>query len=92
MSCCRITDLAWLTAVMFLAIGKQAGAADYYVDAGTVGLAFSLANTTTIPLSRVCPLPKADCSRLRLLDGSMVDWPIELAPGEAVVLTAAKQS
>lgn len=33
MSCCRITDLAWLTAVMFLAICKQADAADYYVDA-----------------------------------------------------------
>jgi len=71
--------------------GSAKQAAPTIGNAGTVDLAFSLTNTTTIPLSRVCPLPKADCSRLRLPDGSMVDWLIELAPGEAVVLTAAKQ-
>lgn len=60
-------------------------------DTSSINLALSATNTTMTPLAYVCPLPTLVCSYLRLSDGSAVDWPINLQPGRAIVMTAEKK-
>lgn len=62
------------------------------LDSGTVGRAFSLSNTTEVRKSYPCPLPKSECSSLQRSDGKPVRWPVDLLPGQAVVLSGPERS
>lgn len=52
-----------------------------------IGRAFSLVNISQERKSFTCPLPKAECTSLRLSDGAYTHWPVELMPGKAVVIS-----
>lgn len=53
--------------------------------------AFSLLNTSQKKQSYKCPIPRWECHSLQLSDGTRVQWPIELMPGKAVVISGPRQ-
>lgn len=55
-------------------------------NARQVGKVFSLANTSAKSRVFACPLPATECKKLRQPNGTAVKWPLELAPGKAVLL------
>lgn len=67
-------------------IGSARQSAPLILDTGKIRQALSISNISGVRQTYVCPLAKSDCSRLRHADGSSVSWPVDLAPGEAVVL------
>lgn len=71
-------------------VARQANS--HVPDSGTVGRALSLINTTEVRRSYSCPLPQSECSNLWLPDGTSVRWPVDLMPGEAVVMSGPQRS
>lgn len=55
-------------------------------NARQISKMFSLVNTSTKPRVFACPLPATECGALRQPDGAAVKWPLELAPGKAMLL------
>lgn len=56
-----------------------------------IGRSLSLVNVSEVRQSYSCPFQKADCTKVRLPDGSSVRWPLHLMPGEAVILSEPEQ-
>lgn len=55
-------------------------------EARQVGKIFSLVNTSVASRTFACPLAPDECVKVRELTGAAVKWPLELAPGKAVLL------
>ena len=52
--------------------------------------ALSLVNTSDSPRAYSCPLALPACAKVKRLDGTSVVWPLQLEPGQAVVLLKGK--
>jgi hypothetical protein len=72
--------------------GSVRQASPNILDSGMVGRVFSLTNPSDMRQSYLCPLPKPECSNLRLPNGTPVSWPVDLMPGKAIVLSGPERS
>ncbi|MBT9538270.1 MAG: right-handed parallel beta-helix repeat-containing protein [Thiobacillus sp.] len=67
-------------------IGTTRQPAPPILDVGKIRQSLSFSNTSGARQTYTCPLAKAFCGNLRQADGAVVGWPLDLAPGQAVVL------
>lgn len=67
-------------------MGSATQPAPLMSDMGKIRQSLSLTNTSGVRQTYTCPLAKPICDALRLPDGTLASWPVDLAPGMAVVL------
>lgn len=66
--------------------GSVRQSAPLILDTGKIRQSLSISNITGVRQTYACPVAKSICRNLRHADGAAVSWPLDLAPGEAVVL------